>query len=879
MRTGHRTRRLGSLFAVLLCCADALSAPGDKPAVRSDPMSVEELQRKLRSAEVDERRLAAERLPLLPGIDALPLWQKLLADADAGLRGKAAKALGELAAPEAIGGLVTCASDSETTVRQACVEALGHYGELPIEQHKRAVTMLGRVLGDGQFEVRSEVMRTLDLLIHRGALTTEDVGHLLTPVLQRCEDEQLVVRRLCAGFLGQLGPLPREHAQRVAMTLLSRTADASRDVRATALESLAKQGVGVAAGTAVRLLQEPQEDVQKAALLYLGTTGYLPATRTIIELFEHGSDGLRMGTAHALGALGRWAQKVEPREADTLQAIGEALFRGLLAEDRRLAAREALLELGDLAARDALNRLGDPTLSADGVGTLLELLRDLGPTLSKDLSLRVVDTLRDERTKNRVPGEVIIEALTGLLSEATGRVLVEFLASADLAVRRAALRALLGMPTMDRRAEQLLLLVSREQAPEVRGLAAGCLGKLGTRGSIDRLMGLVEDGTPEVRLAALRAIGQVAPEAGRAGLLDEKLLNVLLIRLRAGGGGEATSERSQRRVAAQTLGDVVRATPALLQPAMERLLEGLGSSQLTRGDLETVTALGHALRGRAASLPSGVLRKASERLLDLATGRGEGEETGALLAVEALDALGAARDGQTAGRLIRLLKHSDPLRRGHAVAALGNLLSQTGDVAIWRALLTVLSTESDVQVSAEAAWALGKLGGETGGGAEVSQELRRALLRSAEDTEQVALRVNALGALARLGQGEPQDARWLVDGEAAVRQNALLLLANLPGKTPGLLTRITGAKVNDADPHVRRAAERALRGERVQPARGHSEFVGAYVQDSIGQPRSQTWVRLSMPDGLVRMVMTDRLGGIKEELLHKGTCEIAWFRP
>ena len=63
MRTGHRTRRLGSLFAVLLCSADALSAPGDKPSTRSDPMSVEELQRKLRSAEVDERRLAAAVRP------------------------------------------------------------------------------------------------------------------------------------------------------------------------------------------------------------------------------------------------------------------------------------------------------------------------------------------------------------------------------------------------------------------------------------------------------------------------------------------------------------------------------------------------------------------------------------------------------------------------------------------------------------------------------------------------------------------------------------------------------------------------------------------------------------------------------------------------
>ena len=263
--------------------------------------------------------------------------------------------------------------------------------------------------------------------------------------------------------------------------------------------------------------------------------------------------------------------------------------------------------------------------------------------------------------------------------------------------------------------------------------------------------------------------------------------------------------------------------------------------------------------------------------------------------LEALDALAVLRDPETAGRVARLIDgrhgHRDPLRRARAASMLGNLLGGPAEDLAATALLNALREESDGRVIAEAAWALSKLPRSASAIARVAAALRQVLSRRdggasgyAETSVRVGfergVRVNVLAALARLGQAAVDDAQWLGDADPGVRANAALILGALPGRSPGMEARLRNLTTTDEDHRVRSNAERALRigsgaGYRgVAQAGERRHFLTMFQMDHDRRPLSETAYRLTLPDGLVRVGLTDRRGVAREEFLPSGSCEV-----
>jgi hypothetical protein len=134
----------------------------------------------LASQELEKRRAAVDHLAGLEMRIAAPYLLERLRDSEPGVRARAARALGPGAVLEAAPPLLSCMNDVEAPVRAACVESFGQFGALPTELQKRAAITLARVMADGQYDVRLEVLRAVErpsmqqvdgLWVHQGTST------------------------------------------------------------------------------------------------------------------------------------------------------------------------------------------------------------------------------------------------------------------------------------------------------------------------------------------------------------------------------------------------------------------------------------------------------------------------------------------------------------------------------------------------------------------------------------------------------------------------------------------------------------------------------------------------------------------------------------
>lgn len=57
-------------------------------------------------------------------------------------------------------------------------EALGRSGALPVPASERAVALLARAMGDGQFEVRQEALRAVERLLTSQVFTALELPQL-----------------------------------------------------------------------------------------------------------------------------------------------------------------------------------------------------------------------------------------------------------------------------------------------------------------------------------------------------------------------------------------------------------------------------------------------------------------------------------------------------------------------------------------------------------------------------------------------------------------------------------------------------------------------------------------------------------------------------
>ncbi|MFO0576613.1 MAG: sister chromatid cohesion protein PDS5 [Polyangia bacterium] len=844
----------------------------------------EDVRALLAATDATKRREGVERLEGLPVRTAAPYLMQRLRDGDAAVRARAARALGPSAVLEAAPLLIDCTSDIDSAVRAACADAVGQFGALPPELCGRAASTLGRALGDAQYEVRLEVLRAVERLLHAQALPLAEAQVLLGPVLLRLEDENVGVRRAAVAALGQVSRLPlgREVASRLSVALLGRLSDSARDVRAESLASLGALGAREAVPAALRLLSDPAEEVRKQAVLCLGRLRAASAAPVLTEILVSGSESLQKAAAQSLGQLARAKAAQGDAEAappePLSEAAAEALVKALEQDTLRGPARDALLEAGPGAVPVLLRRLqgqapgAGPVPAAADVGTLVDLLRDLLPDLAASQRGPVAAALTDELARRRLPREQVLDALAAVGEPQSAPVFAGLLSDRDPVVRRRALVALRRPGLLDARALDALIAATRDEDAEARGLATRLLGALPGRGATSRLveilLGGAGPGDADTRLAAVQALAQLGRAPGAP--LPSEAVAALVTAVTT--FREGTAEQRVRRAASAALAQAVAPFPALHVQALGPLLAALRRSE-SGPKPEVLSAIGGLLRGR----PSESARPA---LLDVAQQAGEPRSTAATLALDALEALAAVRDPQTAGKLLRLLEHRDPLRRVRATAAVAALLSVAPSDALVAALLTRLSDDPDGRVAAEAAWGLGQLVRGHALGAMAARGLRKALaVRRGQQPTDAAVRCNGIAALARLGLAELHDADWLTDPDPGARANAATLLGTLTARSPGMAARLRNLAAVDEDDRVRRAAQRVLAagpaaGSGPIPVDRRRHWLGTYQQDYDRRPLVEARYRLTLSDGLVRIGFTDHRGTAREELLPEGSCEI-----
>ena len=611
-----------------------------------DPRERESIRADLASSDDEVRRLAVERLSLLPPGEALPQ-------------------------------LVERLGDASWRVRKAAVECLVQAPEdWPVADH------LIRALADGENPGRRNA--AVEALVRSGRRMVE-------PLLRATASADIDVRKLVVDALGGIG------SERAVPHLIERLADGDPNVRGAAADALGTIGgadaVRALVGTALRDAEEPL--VRFSALRSLAR---LEAPVAASELASALADPLLRPVA--FGVLGhdddREAEEVllkglESGSRATREAAIEALLRTLSRRDaadaERLAARVREAACGARGCvADATARLADADL-----GVRLSLVQFLGIARAADSVLPLLRAARDEAL-----AEVAIATLAGFGAQAEAAIdaswdtldaearalacqlfagthggagaarLALALDDADPAVRAAAARALArradpaALPMLMRRLEASAGDVEPEAAEERAALTDALVSIARERSAVALLAGHLEGASEPVRLAIARVLGQL----GDAEYAEQMVLLVqdpsaavrraaIAALARVGASAAdwlrlalADEEVAVRIAAATALGASAR-VEAL--PDLERLLADEDAAVRAAA----VRAIGEIQR-RAAPGESASALAIVQRLLEAALAD---SAPVALAAVEAIEGLGAALP---LAAVRGVLSHPDP---------------------------------------------------------------------------------------------------------------------------------------------------------------------------------------------------------------------------
>jgi HEAT repeat protein len=387
----------------------------------------------LRHSDEEIRRLAVERLSLLP-------------------------------ADEAVAPLVECLGDASWRVRKAAVERLG-----ALEDVGAPVRALVRALADGENPGRRNA--ALEALARLGAAAV--------PVLVEASREADVdVRKQAVDALAAIGAL--EAAQRLAELL----GDADPNVRAAAAEALGAVGAREAAALLeARLAADPEPLVQLAALRSLAR---LEVSVPVARLSAALADPVLRPSAHQLlgwsedpGAFDALVKGLTAPARSAREAAMEGLVRqlGMAApgEERRLGARLRAATADAPFLADALARLADAPLT-----TRVVLAQFLGWLGRPDCVVPLLEAAADEALS-----DVVIAALAGAGDAVEGSIQSDWAKLSEKARVRAC--ALLGRT----RGETGEAVLRRALAHGDRALCAVAAVALAERGASGALPALV----------------------------------------------------------------------------------------------------------------------------------------------------------------------------------------------------------------------------------------------------------------------------------------------------------------------------------------------------------------------------------------------------
>lgn len=831
----------------------ALSLPASHGAAFVWPNVPEQIARSLKSGDVSERRLAAQRLFELPRDMALPLVAQAMGDADVEVRLRAAQSAISLRMPKAGDLVIGWLSEGDARLRLSACDVIR------AAPSDRSVTALGRVLADPDAHVRLAAAAAMGgsgladavspLLGHLDDPTPEvraevarSLGRIgdaraVVPLIGKVQDTTSEVRKTVAKALGELGDL------RATSALLLALADTSQDVRVEAINALGRlrsdeatpaltplaSGTDSLENTALTPFGVRSQtgvgsnDVRNAALRALGRIGSESAVKVLIsELAKDDPAARRSQVRDALSAAGKTAISplIAALSASPSQntAAGAALVLGALktGEGREMIVRGMQRGLIPLKyGLRALADLGDP----DALPTVLEILSDADPSIRKE-AIRAACALLDPKQPD---GRAVDPASAALSDPRT---------ASD---EKLELVTLLGRTGSDRAATILLPMVKAKSQP-LRLAVLNALGMLQSRrADVEKaLLEALSDDSGDVRLFAATALSRTGG-GNAASVLLERL--TVAAEQDRGALGIALSGALSRADDAALVAGVQRSLGSAPEIARDALLEGLGRMR--------APAAGDALK---SLIPKGNIddrRKIAEAL------SGHPEQAAAL---------------QT------LAQDADPGVRANAVWSLGTMGAKEAVPA-----LIGLLRDPDTSVAGNAAAALGRIAAKHADPSSVRQALCGAL----SDTR-AYVRANALtGMSAAAIQCDSVSAREALarDTAEAVR----LAAADYLGRS---LLR-AGDKADPADKRslIRcanedRNASVALRcAEPKAPPKG-TEDLSVFVLGEQGpNPLPRAPFALVRADGFLRLGIADRRGALFESSAPSGPVELAVPAP
>lgn len=357
---GGDANELKVLKRMLLCGGRKLSEGMIALLAESgDSSAVELLLDVLRTTDHELCVMAAEALRKL-GKDAVKALIGALSDASAAVRRNAAKALGELKAPEAFDPLLKLLNDNDPSVRSAAILGVGRTGD------KKAIPFIVKML----------------------------------------KDERHIVRATAARILTEIGD------ETVVPHLLPLLKDSEYSVRRRAVKAL-KRVSGKNINPLLKALREGDTEVRVAVVGILGSIGGEKTLSAILRVLGNGEKAVRVAACDALAEMGEKSalkglsealrdseQEVVSSAEQAILAIADrddvALFLFLLKEKDAGLRRRGVRIIGELRGDAALGALIG-ALGDDSWEVRYEAARYLGRFGNAEAAEPLIETLKDEK--------------------------------------------------------------------------------------------------------------------------------------------------------------------------------------------------------------------------------------------------------------------------------------------------------------------------------------------------------------------------------------------------------------------------------------------------------------------------------------------------
>lgn len=514
------------------------------------PGSIQAIEQRLAAPSAEVRRVAAAELGRLPDNVQRRVLPKLFADPDPEVRLRVADAALQIRLPEAGARVLKWLNDSDARVRAAAAELLG------VLPHPGSAAALGRVLEDPDASVRSAAALALGnsespdaslfLLGHlddsdpevRHAVIAalEDLGdaRAVVPLIGRIQEPRAPLRRQAVAALGTLGD------PRAASALIVALNDADSTVRAASALALGQLRYQEAVWSLGALLDsEADPEVQNAALNALATIGTTGSVEAILSAAQRRhwfgprvERALARAGEGALPSLERCVfQASQPDAAGScvaaLGAIGGERATALVSRALRegvVDATRALPALADCGDRSVLPAVLEYLTSSspaerraaiDAAGRLLEPEQRLG------LAVEPIVLAATRARGNRLERAALIGLLGRTGSPRAAPALLPIAASNDEYLRSIALEALGQLGPA--RADAVLLAALDAPLFPTRWTAAIALRRVGSRASLDELVGRLERAPAgQDELIAVALAGPLADDPS-----DEQLARVV----------------------------------------------------------------------------------------------------------------------------------------------------------------------------------------------------------------------------------------------------------------------------------------------------------------------------------------------------------------